>query len=308
MKALRSLHFVPGGNERMLAKAIASNADALVLDLEDAVTPERKDDVREVVARWLEEVDFRGKETVVRVNPLQTAWGEADLTATMNAPPSAYMIPKPEAVEGLRTIDAALSALERQHGHPAGAVGLILIIETPLGVHNAPALASCPRVAALTWGAEDLAASLGAASNRSPAGGYSSPFEFARTQTLLSAAAAGVQAIDTVTVNFRDADGLRRDCKEAAAFGFTGKLSIHPTQIDVINAVFSPAPEQVAEARALVDAFAQAQADGRMAFTFNGQMVDAPHLARAKALLARAEARVEGQVETRAEERRGHGA
>ena len=290
MKALRSLHFVPGGNERMLAKAIASNADALVLDLEDAVTPERKDAVREVVAGWLGEADFRGKETLVRINPLQTAWGEADLTATMAAPPRAYMVPKPETVEGLGAIDAALSALERQHGHPAGAVGLILIIETPLGVLNAPALACCRRVSALTWGAEDLAASLGAASNRDIRGRYLPPFQHARTQTLLSAAAAGVQAIDTVTVNFRDEDGLRRDCKEAAAVGFTGKLSIHPSQIDVVNAVFSPAPEQIAEAQALVDAFAQAQADGRMAFTFNGQMVDAPHLARAKALLARVEA------------------
>ena len=290
MRALRSLHFVPGGNERMLAKAIASNADALVLDLEDAVTPERKEAVREVVARWLGAVDFGGKETIVRINPLQTAWGEDDLVATMAAPPCAYMVPKPETVEGLGAIDAALSALERQHGHPAGAVGLILIIETPLGVLNAPALARCPRVSALTWGAEDLAASLGAASNRDVRGHYLPPFQHARVQTLLSAAAAGVQAIDTVTVNFRDEDGLRRDCKEAAAVGFTGKLSIHPSQIDVVNAAFSPSPEQVAEAQALVDAFAQAQADGRMAFTFNGQMVDAPHLARAKALLARAEA------------------
>ena len=290
MRALRSLHFVPGGNERMLAKAVASSADALVLDLEDAVTPERKDEVREVVARWLGETDFRGKATIVRINPLQTAWGEADLTATMAAPPDAFMIPKPETVAGLQAIDAALSALERRHGHPAGAVGLILIIETPLGVLDAPALARCARVAALTWGAEDLAASLGAASNRDDGGCYLPPFQHARAQTLLSAAAAGVPAIDTVTVDFRDADGLRRDCADAVAVGFAGKLSIHPAQIDVVNAAFSPTPAQVEEARALVQAFAEAQAAGRMAFAFNGQMVDAPHLARAEALLARAEA------------------
>ena len=286
----RSLHFVPGGNERMLAKSLASAADSLVLDLEDAVTPARKDEVRVEVARWLAKADFAAKEKIVRINPLVTPWGEADLTATMAAPPDAYMVPKPESTAELQAIDAALGALERKHGHPNGAVGLILIIETPLGVLAAPELAQCPRVSALTWGAEDLAVSLSAPGNRDAAGGYLPPFAHARVQTLLSAAAAGVPAIDTVTVDFRDETGLRRDCAEAAAIGFAGKLSIHPTQIDIINAAFLPSAAQIEEARALVDAFAEAQAAGRMAFTFNGQMVDAPHLNRAKALLARVQA------------------
>ena len=284
----RSLHFVPGGNERMLARALATNADSLVLDLEDAVAPERKDEVRETVAHWLAETDFRGKDRMVRINPLNTPWGHPDLARTMATPPDAYLIPKPETFAGLAAIDAELSRLERHYGHTRRSVWLILIVETPLGILNAPTFAQCPRVTALSWGAEDLAASLGAPSNRDAAGRYLPIYEHCRMQTLLCAAAAGLQAIDTVTVNFRDHEALRRDCDAAASLGFTGKLSIHPDQIDAINAAFTPSAEQIAEARALVGAFEQAQAAGQMAFSFNGQMVDAPHLNRAKALLRRA--------------------
>ena len=286
----RSLHFVPGGNEKMFEKSLATNADALVLDLEDAVTPQRKADVRNVVAEWLADADFAGKEKTVRMNPLDTPWGFADLEVTMAAPPDAYLVPKPETLEGLGQIDAELTRLERCHGHPPRSVGLILIVETPRGVLNAPSFAANPRLAAMTWGTEDLAASLGASTNRDAAGDYLPVYQHARTTTLLGAAVSDVQAIDTVYVDFKDTAGFQRDCAAAARDGFNGKLSIHPSQIDIINAAFTPAAEQVAEAQALIDAFEQAQAAGRMAFTFNGQMVDAPHLNRAKALLARAQA------------------
>ena len=286
----RSLHFVPGGNEKMLQKSLATNADVLVLDLEDAVAPHRKDDVRRVVAEWLREADFANKEKTVRMNPLDTPWGLADLEATMATPPDAYLVPKPETLEDLDQIDTELTRLERRYGHPPRSVGLILIVETPRGVLNAQAFAACPRVAAMTWGAEDLAAGLGAASNRDAAGDYLPVFQHARATTLLSACAGGVQAIDTVYVDFKDAAGFQRDCAAAANDGFAGKLSIHPHQIDVINAAFTPSAQQLAEAQALIDAFEEAQAAGKMAFSFNGSMVDAPHLNRAKSLLARAKA------------------
>ena len=291
----RSLHFVPGGNEKMLAKSLASNADCLILDLEDAVTPARKAEVRGIVAGWLADADFGGKARTIRMNPLDTPWGYADLEETMAAPPDAYMVPKPETIDGLNLIDAALSRLERQYGHRERQVGLILIAgETPLGALNIPTLARCPRVAAMSWGAEDLAVALGAATNRDEDNSYLAPFQHARVTTLLSAVAGGVQPVDTVYANFRDRDGFLRDCREGAAMGFTGKLSIHPDQIDPINEAFTPSSEQVAEARALVDAFEAAQSEGRMAFSFNGQMVDAPHLNRAKAVLARAQ-QIEGK-------------
>ncbi|MCY3621138.1 MAG: CoA ester lyase [Gammaproteobacteria bacterium] len=285
----RSLHFVPGGNDRMLAKALATNADSVILDLEDAVTPDRKDDVRGVVASWLAEADFGAKEKTVRMNPLDTPWGFADLEATMATPPDAYVVPKPETVEGLNAVDAELSRLERLHGLPDRGVGLILIAaETPLGALNVPTLSGCPRVQAMSWGAEDLSATLGVPTNRDESGNYLAVYQHCRVVTLLSAAAAGVQPIDAVYVDFRDLDGLRAESEEGARLGFTGKISIHPNQIDVINAAFTPAAADVAEALALIEAFDRVQAEGRMAFTFNGQMVDAPHLIRARALVERA--------------------
>ncbi|MCY4057288.1 MAG: CoA ester lyase [Gammaproteobacteria bacterium] len=285
----RSLHFVPGGNDRMLAKALGTNADSLILDLEDAVTPDRKDEARGAVASWLAEADFGAKEKTVRMNPLDTPWGFADLEATMATPPDAYVVPKPETGEGLNAIDVELSRLERQHGHPDRGIGLILIAaETPLGALNVPTLPGCPRVQAMSWGAEDLSATLGVPTNRDESGNYLPVYQHCRVVTLLSAAAAGVQPIDAVYVDFRDVDGLRAECEEGARLGFTGKISIHPNQIDVINAAFTPSAEDVAGALALIEAFDQARAEGRMAFTFNGQMVDAPHLSRARALVERA--------------------
>ena len=273
----------------MLAKALGSNADTLILDLEDAVTPDRKDEVRGIVASWLADNDFGAKEKTVRMNPLDTPWGYADLEATMASPPDAYVVPKPETLEGLDAIDVELSRLEREHGHPDRGVGLILIAaETPLGALNVPTLPQCPRVQAMSWGAEDLSAALGVPANRDASSHYLSVYEHCRVITLLSAAAGGVQPIDAVYVDFRDIDGLGEECEEGARLGFTGKLSIHPSQIDVINAAFTPPPAQVAEARELIDAFEEARAEGRMAFTFNGQMVDAPHLSRARALVERA--------------------
>lgn len=273
----------------MLTKALATRADSLILDLEDAVTPEGKDEARSAVASWLSEAYFGTKERTVRMNPLDTPWGYADLEATMATPPDAYVVPKPDTLEDLNAIDAELSRLERLHGHPDRGVGLILIAaETPLGALNVPNLPKCPRVQAMSWGAEDLSATLGVPANRDDMGNYLPVYQHCRVVTLLSAVAGGVQPIDAVYVDFRDVDGLREECNEGARLGFTGKISIHPNQIDVINAAFTPTSEQVAEAVALIEAFDQAQAEGKMAFTFNGRMVDAPHLNRARAIVVRA--------------------
>ena len=287
----RSLHFVPGGNERMLDRALTTAADALVLDLEDAVTPARKEEARGVVAGWLRDVDFGRQERIVRMNPLDTPWGHGDLAATMATPPDAILVPKPDSLDDLVLIDRELSRLERSHRRAPGKVELILITgETPLGALHIPTLTACPRVTGLSWGAEDLAAAIGASRNRDEGGAWLPPFELCRTMALFTAKAAGVNAIDAVYVDFRDAAGLARECRQGATLGFTGKLSIHPGQIDVINDAFTPDPAEVSRARELIEAFEEAESEGRMAFTFDDAMVDAPHLARAKALVARAEA------------------
>lgn len=285
----RSLHFVPGANERMLQKALATAADGLVLDLEDAVTPERKNEARRIVAGWLAEVDFAGKERTVRMNPLDSPWGLADLAATMAHPPDAYVVPKVSELADLERIDAELSRLEAEHGHPDGGVGLILVAtETPAGVLNLPTFPRCRRVIALNWGAEDLSAALAAPRNRRPDGSYLDVYTHCRVQTLLAARAGGVQPLDAVFVDIRDRAGLETECREAAWLGFTGKITIHPDQIDVVNAAFSPTPEEVAEAERLVQAMAEAERQGNMAIAFEGRMVDVPHLTRARKILERA--------------------
>ena len=290
MARRRCAHFVPGGNERMLAVALGLAADALVLDLEDSVAPEGKEQARETVAQWLRDVDFGAQERVVRVNPLATPWGRRDLEATLPSPPDAYLIPKVSDAAELHELDLLLNAGERDYGHPEGSLQLlVLATETPRGLLQIADLADCPRVAALTWGAEDLSAAIGSRRNRDETGEYLEVFRYARLMTLLAATAAGVQPLDTVYVDFRDLEGLRRECRAAAALGFTGKMSIHPSQVDVILEAFAPSAEELEESRALVDAFEAQRGSGRSAFRFRGQMVDVPHITRARHILESAE-------------------
>jgi citrate lyase subunit beta / citryl-CoA lyase len=286
----RSAHFVPGANEKMLHKSIATAADCLILDLEDAVVPDRKDEARLIVAQWLAEVDFQGKERTVRMNPLDTPWGLQDLEITMQSPPEAYVVPKVSTVDQLNTIDAEITRWEQTYGHPEGQVGLILVAtETPLGAINLPTFSQNPRVISMSWGAEDLSAALGASRNRRPDGSYLDVFTHCRTMTLLSAVAGHVQPMDTVFVDLQDEEGLMAECQEAAWMGYTGKITIHPNQIDIVNNAFSPVAEEVDEANRLVAAFAEAEKEGLMAINFEGKMVDVPHLERARKILHRAQ-------------------
>ncbi len=290
MKRLRrAVHFVPGGNEKMLNKSLALNADSLVLDLEDAVTPENKDSARQTVTEWLKDVPFGAKERMVRINPLDTPWGIKDLEMTMRGKPDSYLIPKVNARDNLLKIDSVISGMERELGFREREVQLIVLAtETPQGLLNIREFGSCPRVDALSWGAEDLSAAIGARRNRSDDGKFLEVFRYARIMTLLSATAAGVQPIDTVFVDIKDDIGLREECVEGAWMGFTGKITIHPNQIEPVNEVFTPSSEEVLECQELLSAFEENQKAGKMAFSFRGQMVDVPHLMRARIILERA--------------------
>lgn len=287
----RALHFVPGANEKMLTKSLGLAADSLVLDLEDAVTPENKAAARAVIGEWLGAVDFGRQERVVRPNPLDSPWGRDDLRATMVSPPDAYLVPKVSTLADVEAIDGELSRLEAEYGHPPGGVALLLIAtETAAGVLNQPRFPECRRVAGMTWGAEDLSASIGARRARGPDGGYLDVFRHARVQTLLACTAASVQPIGSVFVEISALEALRAECQEDAWMGFTGKITIHPDQIPIVNEAFTPSATEVEEATALLAAFAEAEASGRMAFRFRGQMVDVPHLRRAETIVARAAA------------------
>ena len=286
----RSLHFVPGANDKMFSKSLASSADSLILDLEDAVTPKKKDDARQVIKDWLNSADFSGKEKTVRINPIDSPWGLKDIEVVMQGHPDSLVIPKVSSYQELQTLDDALTHWESQLELQEKSVNLILIAtETPASILNLPSFTDCERVTALSWGAEDLAASLGSTRNRGPDGSYLDIYKHCRNMTLICAAAGNVQPIDTVFVDFKDSKGLQNDCEEASWMGYTGKMTIHPDQLEVVNAAFSPGETEVSTAKRLIEAFAEAEKQGLMAIAFEGQMVDVPHLNRAKKLLARAE-------------------
>ncbi len=287
MRLRRSLHFVPGANEKMLAKAASLNADAVILDLEDSVTPEAKSAARNAVCAWLDEsVDYKC-ERLVRINPFDSEWGREDLEAVIQHAPDGIMLPKVHSRDTVVAVDALLQQAEKSLATKPKPTKLILIGTEEAGaVFNMPQMAAHPRVEGLTWGAEDLSVSLGARRKRDQNGDYLEVFGFVRSYCLLAAAAAGVQPIDSVYVDVRDLAGLCRESETAADMGFTGKLTIHPDQIEVVNAAFTPSNDEIERAGALLEAFEENRKQGRMAFRFEGSMVDMPHLKRAKQLLA----------------------
>jgi len=286
----RSLHFVPGGNEKMIAKALTLEADGLILDLEDAVSPDRKAATRPIVRGWLERLDFGPRERWIRMNPAATGLGRADLEDTIAGRPDGYVVPKPRHARDIVEVAQLLDGLERRHGIPHGTTRLLPIAtETPEGLLNVREIAAAsPRIVAISWGIEDLGAAMGLGRVRDRDGRYLDIPRYARVMCAVAASAAGVEWLDTVYTDIADLEGLRRESDDGLAMGFTGKISIHPNQIPVINAAFTPAPDVVADARALIAAFEEHRARGVYAFTFKGQMVDAPHLAGALKVVARA--------------------
>ena len=284
----RSLHFVPGGNERMIAKALASPADGLILDLEDAVTPDKKAATRPIVRQWLESKDFGPRERWVRMNPIYSEYGETDLEETIAGRPHGYVVPKPRHAGDIRRIAAVLERLEQRHGLPWGSTRLVLIAtETPEGLLNIREVAAAsPRIAAVSWGIEDLSAAMGLPRTRDAEGRYLDIPRYARVMCAVAAAAAGVEALDTVYTDLADLEGLRRECQEGMWMGFSGKISIHPSQIEVINSVFTPSKADAEEAVALIAAFEEHARRGAGAFAWKGQMMDMPHLTRARPRVA----------------------
>jgi len=284
----RSWLFIPGDSERKLAKARGTGAHALIIDLEDAVAADRKAAGRAMTGEWLAHEAGQGAQAPVwvRINALDTACWHDDLAAVIAGAPAGIMVPKAEGPAQIAKISTALDALERAHGLPVGQTRLLpLVSETARAAVTIAAYADAalPRLAGLTWGAEDLGAALGVTRKRDPRGRWTDAFRMVRAQTLLVAHAAGVWAIDTLHADFRDEAGLATVAGEAAADGFAGMLAIHPEQVAVINRAFAPDETALAEARAIVDAFAANPGAG--ALQIDGKMIDQPHLRQARALL-----------------------
>jgi citrate lyase subunit beta / citryl-CoA lyase len=278
---LRSLLFVPGDRPERMEKALAVGADALILDLEDAVATDARPKARSDIAAFLARADRRVP-LFVRVNPLDGDDTDRDLDAIAGGRPDAIVFPK---AEGAASIEALVA---RMAGCGLQAPVLPIATETPVAIFELGSYRNAARhLVGLTWGAEDLPAAIGAATSREEDGRYTPPYEMARSLTLLGAHAAGVPAIETVFPSFRDLDGLGHYVKRAARDGFTGMMAIHPAQVAVINEAFTPSPEAVAQAKAVVEAFAANPGAG--ALQLNGKMIDAPHLKQAQRLLAQAD-------------------
>ena len=286
----RSWLFVPGDSERKQSRALESGADALILDLEDSVAPARRKAARERVASFLaERRAHRGAHRLwVRVNAPSSGELLEDLGAIVSGAPDGIVLPKISSPEEVVEAHHYLSALEKREGVRAGSIRLLVIAtETARAVLGIECLAAgAPRLAGLTWGAEDLGASLGVRGRNEADGSLTPVFELARSLCLLAAAAAGVTAIDGVHANFRDREGLARELARARRDGFSGKLAIHPAQVEAINAAFTPSESEIAHARRVVAAFAEAPDVG--VTSLDGQMIDRPHLLQAERLLAAA--------------------
>lgn len=303
--ALRSWLFVPGDSERKQAKALGSGADALILDLEDSVDPAQLPAARARVHELLRaHAEGSAPQLWVRINPPQGATWREDLAALFGRStkrqandrrpgPDGVVLPKVSTAAEIVEVADHLTALETERGISRGATGLVVIAtETPRGLLSLPqypallgaARAAAVRLAGLTWGAEDLGAALGATARHDSSGALTFTFALARTTCLLAAAALGVQAIDGVHVDFRDAAGLERALAEARRDGFSGKLAIHPDQVAPINAAFTPTEAERQHARRVVAAFAAAGGAG--VASLDGQMIDRPHLLQARRVLA----------------------
>lgn len=288
---MKSWLFAPGDSARKLAKAIASEADIALLDLEDSVAPENKPAARALVAEVLAAQDNRAR-LWVRINPLTTADAIADLAAVMPSAPGGLFLPKAEGAHHITKLHHYLTAFEAAFGLAQGSTLIAaLVTETAAAMFRTGDYAGDypgrERLVALSWGAEDLSSALGAREQRGPDGEYSHTYEMARSLCLIGASAAGVAAIETVQPEFRDLDALERRARRVRAQGFAGMLAIHPAQVAPINAAFTPSAEELAHARAIVAAFAANPGAGTIGL--DGAMLDRPHLVLAQRLLAEAQ-------------------
>ena len=286
---MRSLLFVPADGGPKLDKAFASGADAVILDLEDSIAPERKETARKAAFDFLKSAGLKKDRPrlLVRINGLDTGMIDADLDAIVAGSPDAVLFPKAEGGASVAHLDAKLTAREAVAGLPEGAIKILAqAVESAAGFFLAGSFRDASaRLIGLTWGPEDLSAELGAEANRNADGALTEPYRLARSLCLYAAAAAKVPAIETVYVDFRNTEGLRRDTEFARRDGFSGRLAIHPAQVAAINEVFTPSAEQIAKAKAVVAAFAAQPGAGTIGI--DGKMYDRPHLIRAQALLAR---------------------
>ena len=287
MRSRKAFLYVPGSDLHKIEKAAGLGADCVVLDLEDGVAEASKSAARQTIAAALREIDFGTSERVVRVNSYPSGHCEDDLAAVLPAQPDAILLPKVDTVEQIRQMNETLCRAEQSADQPQGSIALLAIIESALGMVNLESICrsseNIPRLQGLIFGAEDFTADMGAV--RTPA---ALELLYARSRLVMYASAFGLQAIDLVTVNYKDMEVLEREALQGAQLGYSGKQLIHPLQVQPVQRIFTPSKQEVAAAAHILEEARRFAGMGKGAFTVDGQMVDRPVIKRAESILARA--------------------
>lgn len=286
MRARRALLYMPGDDLHKINKAITLDVDCICMDIEDGVASNRKDKARQTIANALSSLDFGRSEKLVRINPVGSGFENQDLSATIPSKPDGVVIPKVSDADQIRWVSEELNNFEQEHQWSLGSIGIIAIIESALGIVNLREIASVgSRLKALIFGAEDLAADIGALPSKSRW-----EVMYARSAVVTHAAAFGLQAIDIVYVDFNDIDGLKVQASQGVHLGYSGKQVIHPNQVLPVQEAFTPGDEAIKEAKSIVEVYKSQQEAGRGAFAMDGKMVDAPIVKTAQSILERAKA------------------
>lgn len=286
MPIRRALLYMPGDSRRKIEKALTLGVDSICMDIEDGVALNQKPAARATIAQALRELDFGRSEKLVRLNPYGSGWEAEDFAQTIAGRPDAYVLPKVESAEAVQWLDAQITRAEKEHGWPAGQMRFLVLAETARAIVNLKEIITAsPRLDAIIFGAEDLAGDMGMVRTKE-----AWEMLYARSAIVTHAAAYNVQAIDMVCVDFKDAEGLQTESEQGARMGYTGKQAIHPNQIPIIQAAFTPDDAAIAHAQRVVAASEANQASGLGAFSLDGKMVDAPVVKAAERVLAKARA------------------
>ena len=285
MHSRRALLYMPGDDWKKITKALTLSVDCICMDMEDGVALNRKTEARATIAKALQELDFGTSEKLARINAFGSGLEQDDIQAVLPHRPDGIVIPKIESLEQIQWGSLIIEAAELDNGWPVNSVRMLVGVETAKGILNLKEIASHPRLDGIIFGGEDFAASIGATRTEA-----ATELLYARQAVVIACAAYGLQAIDIVTIDFRDVDKTRREAEFGAGLGFSGKQIIHPNQVRPVQDAFTPDDEAIAKARRLVDAFDAHQKEGKGAFALDGQMIDMPLVKNAQKVLERARA------------------
>lgn len=285
MHSRRALLYMPGDDWKKIVKATTLGVDCICMDMEDGVAVNRKAEARVTIAKALRELDFGASEKLARVNSIGSGWERDDIDAVLPFRPDGIVIPKVETREQVEWGSRIIEAAELKHGWALNSIRMLVGVETALGILNLKEIAAHPRLDGIIFGGEDYAASVGARRTREAV-----ELLYARQSVVAACAAFGLQAIDIVYIDFKDAEGLRLEAEQGAGFGFSGKQIIHPNQVEVTQEAFTPSDEALEEARRIVETFEASQKEGKGAYALDGKMIDMPLLKNAQKVLARARA------------------